>query len=116
MSSGRRAPLRTATTFPPATYSPPAAEVVEEHTYKGYRIEPASYGVNTATWSPRVVVSVRTEDRWSRLAPLYATATARFSSREAADRSAVDVARLWIDSAVERQREDGAATSRGWRA
>ena len=89
---------------PSGSYAPPAAPSSDEITYGGYRIEPASYGVNTATWSPRVIVSVKTEDRWSRLAPLYATHAARFKSREEADLSAVEVAKAWIDKTIERRR------------
>jgi hypothetical protein len=76
---------------------------VLELTYKGYRIEPESYAVNSVTWSPRVVVSVRHEGGWARQSPLYSTNAARFPTRDEADRSAVDVARAWIDKAVERQ-------------
>jgi hypothetical protein len=90
---------------PPTIVSPvsPAAPISDEVTYKGYRIEVASYGVSSTTWSPRAVVSVRTEDNWSRLSPLYATNTARFPTRDEADRCALDVARAWIDTAVERR-------------
>lgn len=90
---------------PPTIVSPtsPVAPTSEEITYKGYRIEPASYGVSSTTWSPRAVVSVRTDDNWSRMTPLYATNTARFPTRDEADRCALDVARAWIDTAVERR-------------
>lgn len=104
MTAARRAPVRQTSVAPSGGYAPPQPESIDEITYRGYRIEPASYGVNTATWSPRVVVSTRTEDSWSRLAPLYATNTARFKSREEADLSALDIAKTWIDRAIERGR------------
>ena len=83
--------------------APPPLRVPEEITYKGYRIEPGSYGVNTATWSPRAVISVKIDEIWSRMAPLYATNTARFPTRDEADRCALDVARAWIDRTVAQQ-------------
>jgi hypothetical protein len=97
LSVARRVPQRTRTIVSPASHVAPSTG---EITYKGYRIEPASYGVSSTTWSPRAVISVRTDDRWSRLTPLYATNTARFPTRDEADRCAVDVARAWIDTAV----------------
>ena len=100
MSVARRVPRRMPTIVSPASHVPPSTG---EITYKGYRIEPASYGVSSTTWSPRAVVSVRTDDSWSRLAPLYATNTARVPTRDEADRCALDVARAWIDTAVERR-------------
>jgi len=72
-------------------------------TYKGYRIEPESYYVNSTAWSARAVVSTKTADGWLRQAPLYSTNTARFLTREEADRCAVEVARAWIDAAVARR-------------
>ena len=77
----------------------------DEITYKGYRIEPESYHVNSTAWSARAVVSVRTEGLWSRQAPLYSTNTARFPTRDEADRCALDVARAWIDAAIARPRD-----------
>jgi hypothetical protein len=102
LSVARRV-LRRPTTMGPPTN--PVAVTSDEITYKGYRIEVASYGVSSTTWSPRAVVSVRSEDAWSRLAPLYATNTARFPTRDEADRCALDVARAWIDTAVDRRGE-----------
>jgi hypothetical protein len=86
---------------------PPVAQLVEELMYKGHQIEAGSYSVGAA-WSPRAVVSVKTGDgAWQRT-PLYATSSARFPTRHEADRSALAVAKAWIDSAVERQRTPGA--------
>jgi hypothetical protein len=71
--------------------------------YKGHRIELGSYAVGAA-WSPRAVVSVRTDEgAWQRT-PLYATSSAKFPTRHEADRSALDVARVWIDGLAARQR------------
>jgi hypothetical protein len=102
MTVMRRAPRPVVTLGAPAKYVPPRGLPAGEIMYKGHRIEPASYCVNATAWSPRAVVSVRTEDGWSRQAPLYATDTARFPTRDDADRRALDVARAWIDTAVER--------------
>jgi hypothetical protein len=92
---------------PPIAHVPPEAPIpgraVEELTYKGYRIELESYAVNAVAWSPRVVVSVSDEGRWARQPALYATNAAKFPTRDAADRSALDVAKAWIDTAVGRQ-------------
>jgi len=74
-------------------------------TYKGYRVEPASYCVSTGAWSPRVLVSLLTEDRSSPRTPLYATNAARWPTRDDADRCALDVARAWIDAAIESKRD-----------
>jgi len=79
---------------------PAAGEIL----YKGCRIEPESYHVNSSAWSPRAVVSLKTDDGWARQTPLYSTKTTRFPTRDEADRCAVDVARAWIDTAVERPR------------
>jgi hypothetical protein len=89
--------------FPARPVSPPDP-VVDEIMYKGYRIEPESYYVTNTTWSPRAVVSLKTDDGWSRQTPLYSTRTTRFPTRDEADRCALDVARAWIDTAVERPR------------
>lgn len=88
----------------PATTAAGEGQPVDEITYKGYRIEPESYSVKSTVWSPRVVVSQRTQEGWSRLTPLYSTDTARFPTRSEADRRALDVARAWIDTAIEQQR------------
>ena len=75
--------------------------------YKGYRIEPESYCVTSTAWSPRVVVSLRTDEgAWHRT-PIYSTNTAKFATRAQADRCALDVAREWIDAAIKRQRLPG---------
>lgn len=72
--------------------------------YKGHQIEAGSYCVGSVNWSPRAVVSVRTDDgAWHRT-PLYATSSAKFPTRHEADYQAVDVAKAWIDAALERQR------------
>lgn len=76
---------------------PPVIQPAEVLMYKGYRIEPESYSVNSTAWSPRVVVSLKTADGGSRRTPLYATSAAKFSSREEANHRAVDVAKTWID-------------------
>ncbi|PYN95171.1 MAG: hypothetical protein DMD91_25670 [Candidatus Rokuibacteriota bacterium] len=80
--------------------NPPSAEI----TYKGYRIEPESYRVNSTSWSPRVVVSVSAGEGPGQRTPLYSTDAAKFSTRDEADRCALEVARKWIDAAVERPR------------
>jgi len=92
----------TARAAPPV---PPEPLVSEEIAYKGYRVEPGSYAVSNGAWSPRVVVSLKAADGSSQRTPLYATSAARFPTREEADRRALDVARAWIDAAVERRRE-----------
>jgi hypothetical protein len=87
---------------------PPLAPLVDEvMMYKGHQIEAASYCVGNVAWSPRAVVSVRTEGgAWERT-PLYATSTARFPTRHEADHKAVDVAKAWVDAALaERQPPD----------
>ncbi len=104
MNVTRRAAPKTATVAPGAIQAPRAADPQDGITYKGYRVEPASYCVSTGAWSPRVVVSLWTEDRSSPRTPLYATNAARWPTRDDADRCALDVARAWIDAAVERQR------------
>jgi hypothetical protein len=72
--------------------------------YKGRQIELGSYSVGNVSWSPRAVVSVKTEDgAWQRT-PLYATSSAKFLTRHEADRRALDVAKAWIDAAVEQQK------------
>ena len=110
MSLMRRARWPSATPVP-SEAAPVAVSVAAEMTYKGYRIEPASYGVNTATWSPRAVVSVRTDGTWARLTPLYSTSTARFPTRDEADLNAVAVAKAWIDRAVAKDGDDGRPSS-----
>jgi hypothetical protein len=92
----------TAPTIPRSSDPPRPDLVVPEATYRGYRIEPESYAVNSGGWSPRVVVSVRHDGGWARQPALYSTHSARFPSRDEADRTALDVARAWIDSAVAR--------------
>ena len=83
---------------------PPAAQLAEELMYKGHQIEAGSYSVGSTAWSPRAVVSVKTDDgAWQRT-PLYATSSARFPTRHEADRSALIVAKAWVDAAVERRR------------
>jgi hypothetical protein len=105
VSVTRRAPARAATVASGGSQALPAAQPEEEITYKGYRVEPASYCVSTGAWSPRVVVSLKTEDGSSPRTPLYATNTARWPTRDEADRRALDVARAWIDAAIARQRD-----------
>jgi len=102
VSVARRALRPTVTSPAPAKYVPPRGLPEGEITHKGRRIEPASYCVNGTSWSPRAVVSVRTDDGWSRGTPLYATNTTKFPTRDEADRCALDVARAWIDTAAER--------------
>ncbi len=86
------------------TTAPPPGPSSDEITYKGYRIEPESYFINRMAWSPRVVVSVRTDGRWTRATPLYSPDAARFPTREEADRRAVEVAKQWIDTAAKQVR------------
>jgi hypothetical protein len=105
VSVTRRAPARTATVASAGPQAPPPAQPQDAITYKGYRVEPASYCVSTGAWSPRVVVSLKTEDGSSPRTPLYATNAARWPTRDEADRRALDVARAWIDAAIERQRD-----------
>lgn len=104
MSVTRRAAPRTAPVASAETPAPPANRPEDGITYRGYRVEPASYCVSTGAWSPRVVVSLQTEDGSSPRTPLYATNAARWPTRDEADRHALDVARVWIDAAIERQR------------
>lgn len=87
-----------------ATPASPESPLSDEITYKGYRIEPGSYSVNSSAWSPRVVVSLKTDEGASARIPLYSTSTAKFPTRGEADRRALDVARAWIDTAIEQQR------------
>jgi hypothetical protein len=88
----------------PAPLASPEPARSEEITYKGYRVEPASYPVNSAAWSPRVIVSLKTDEGVSSpKIPVYAMSTARFATRDEADRQSLDVARAWIDRAVEGQ-------------
>src|SRR5262245_10672945 len=98
----RRVLRPTGTIGPPPGPVPRQALATKEMTYKGYRIEPESYYVNSTAWSARAVVSTKTENGWSRLAPLYSTNTARFPTREEADRCALEIAQAWIDAAVAR--------------
>ena len=93
---------------PLAAPAPPVAPLSDEIIYKGYRIEPGSYAVGNGAWSPRVVVSVRTDEGSWRRTPLYATSSAKFPTRAEADRRALDVATAWIDAAVESPRAPGA--------
>jgi hypothetical protein len=99
LSAARRAPRTTVLAGSPGHYVPPTAFPTGEITYKGYRIEPASYCVNSTAWSPRVIVSVKADGGWLPRAPLYASNAARFPTRPDADRSALDIARAWIDTA-----------------
>jgi hypothetical protein len=103
MSAVRR-PLR-ATVSASAAYVAPQVSFPTEVTYRGYRIEPASYCVSGSSWSPRVVVSAPTDEGWARRAPLYSPSTAKFPTRSEADRCALDVAKAWIDTAVEQRPE-----------
>jgi hypothetical protein len=91
----------------PSTNALPEAPPPTEITYKGYRIEPASYAVNSTAWSPRVVVSLRNDEGTWQRTPVYSTNTAKFPTRDEADRRSLDVARTWIDAATERQRLTG---------
>lgn len=105
MSATRRLTRPIVTSGPEPTKAPLAAHPQDGITYKGYRVEPGSYCVSTGAWFPRVVVSLRTEDGSSRRTPLYATNAAKWPTRDEADRHALDVARAWIDAAIE-QRHD----------
>lgn len=105
MSVTQRVRRRTVSIGSPTGNVPEKGFPSGEITYKGYRIEPGSYSVNNSAWSPRVVVSVRTDEGWSRGQPLYSTNPARFPTRDEADHRALDVARAWIDTAVERRRD-----------
>src|SRR5215813_6636156 len=86
----RRASPRPAPIASGDAQAPPAVNLQDGMTYKGYRVEPASYCVSTGAWSPRVLVSLLTEDRSSPRTPLYATNAARWPSRDEADRHALD--------------------------
>ena len=106
MISSRRVPrpkLGSDTTAP----APPAPPLSTEIIYKGYRVEPGSYSVGGSAWSPRVVVSTKTETGAWRPMPLYATSSVRFLSRDLADRRALEVATEWIDATVARERKKG---------
>ncbi|MGH6691475.1 MAG: hypothetical protein ACREF4_12455 [Gammaproteobacteria bacterium] len=84
----------------------PVVHLTEEMMYKGHQIEAGSYAVGSA-WSPRAVVSVRSDDgSWQRT-PLYATSSAKFPTRHEADHRALIVAKTWVDEAVDRQRNAG---------
>ena len=102
--SARPVPPRS-DTLPSGRPQQPSASPSDEVTYKGYRVEPASYCISTGAWFPRVVVSVRTEDGSSTRTPLYATNSARWPTRDEADRRALTVARARIDAAIKRQRD-----------
>jgi hypothetical protein len=91
--------------FVAVSKAPPANHPSDEVTYKGYRIQPRSYSVNSSTWSPRAEVSLRTDGGWARGTPLYSSNATRFPSRDDADRQALEVARAWIDAAIGRQRQ-----------
>ena len=101
----RRVTPPRASSFPTPPPLPSVAQFAETLMYKGYQVEAGSYSVGAA-WSPRAVVSVRTPDGAWRRTPLYATSSAKFATRHEADRSALDVARAWIDTAVVRQRAE----------
>jgi hypothetical protein len=98
----RRVVRPTVTSSAPAIPVPVA--VSEEITYRGYRIEPGSYAVNSIAWSPRAVVSTRADGSWARGTPLYSPNTARFPTRDEADRRALEVAKAWVDAAIAQQR------------
>lgn len=107
MITRRVTPPRSALGLPEPVTGPSVAQLAEETTYKGHHIEMGSYSVGAA-WSPRAVVSVKTEDGAWRRTPLYATSSAKFPTRHEADRSALDVARAWVDAAVARGHVPGA--------
>ena len=95
---------------PAAAPPPPAIPLAEETIHKGRRIELGSYSVGNVSWSPRAVVSIKNaEGAWQRT-PLYATSSAKFPTRQEADRRALDVAKAWIDADVERRGPDAGAT------
>ena len=82
----------------------PTTQLLDEMMYKGHQIELGSYSVGSVNWSPRAVVSVKSDDgAWQRT-PLYATSSVKFPTRQEADRSALDVAKVWIDALIARQR------------
>ena len=90
--------------FPTVAPPPVATPVDQVLMYKGHQIEAGSYCVGSVSWSPRAVVSVKNDEgAWQRT-PLYATSSAKFPTRHEADHRALDVARAWIDAAVERRR------------
>lgn len=97
MITRRVSPPRRVGDAAPVVPMTPMTELADEMVYKGHRIELGSYSVGNVAWSPRAVVSVRTADGWRRT-PLYATSSARFPTRHEADRSALDVAKAWIDA------------------
>ena len=89
---------------PTVAPSPVLPSVDQALMYKGHQIEAGSYCVGAVSWSPRAVVSVKSGDgAWQRT-PLYATSSAKFPTRQEADQRALDVARAWIDAAIERRR------------
>ena len=91
----------------PSAAAPPVAQLADEIMYKGYRIELGSYAVGNGAWSPRAVVAVKTDDGAWRPTPLYSTSSAKFPTRDEADRRALDVATAWIDAAVGSPRAPG---------
>ena len=104
MSVIRRVTRPIVTIASPATKAPLTGPPAGEITYKGYRIEPESYSINTTAWSPRVVVSTRIDGRWAREQPLYSPNAVRFPTRDEADRRALEVAKAWIDLTVQTRR------------
>ena len=103
MSAVRRVLRANVGVSAPPQHVPPTVSPPSDVTYRGYRIEPASYYVNGTAWSPRVIVSAPTDGGWSPRAPLYSPSTVKFPTCAEADRRALDVARAWIDTAVEQQ-------------
>ena len=101
MSVTRRVTRPIVTSAAPALPAP--APLPDEITYRGYRIEPGSYAVNSIAWSPRVVVSTRADGSWVRGTPLYSPNAVRFPTRDEADRRALEVAKAWVDAAIEQR-------------
>ena len=104
MSVTRRVTRPIVTSGSAATNAPAPEPLSDEITYRGYRIEPGSYSVNSIAWSPRVVVSMRADGGWVRGTPLYSPNATRFPTRDEADRRALEVAKAWVDAAIEQQR------------
>jgi hypothetical protein len=102
-----RRPPTVGPALPPAPSRPPVPDA--DITYRGYRIQPGSYASPRSGWSPRAVVSAKGPGGWAQGSPLYGTNTAKFPTREEADRHALDVARAWIDDAL--ARSPGSPTS-----
>jgi len=87
-----------------AALPPPVSKPIDQAImYKGHQIEAGSYCVGSVSWSPRAVVSIKNVDGGWQRTPLYATSSVKFPTQHEADSRALDVAKAWIDTTLERQ-------------